>query len=86
MQDHLVQTSLGEEERAAQTAILEMQRSGTTQTRMLCKRTNKSAKGCTRGPCPGVCRDLILAVLISEIAICILVAEHAFDIQTVIER
>ena len=63
-----------------------MQRSGATQTRMLCERTNESEKGCKREPRHSIHRDLILAVFIREIAICILVAEHAFDIQMSIEH
>lgn len=38
-----------------------------------------------REPHRSIGRDLILAVLIRETATCILVAEHAFDIQTSIE-
>lgn len=67
---------------AQQRAVLEMQRFGTNRTRMLCERTNKLEKGWKRGPWHSDHRNLILATFIREIAICILVAEHKFDIHS----
>ena len=66
-------------------AAFETQRSGKTRTRMLCERTKEPERGCQRRPHHSIHRDSVLAAFIGEITICILVAEHAFNIQAGIE-